>query len=398
MKFINKNVFQFLVSCFWLFPSVFAWTLELNQEEVPADEEASIQEVLRISAERFKLQGDVKTRDVHTKDHGCIKASFEVLEGLSPELRKGIFSYKDGEPAPKYKSWIRYSNGDGKIQPDYIPDSRAMAVKVIGVPGERVDMEGGEKTTKDFLMINHPVFWIKNAKEYVSFLTATNPIDPQPLNFFATRPLEFGIVKSRAAHFVSSLLETSFFSMTPIRYEERAIKYKAKPCTDQLSTKIASFDLERLKVIQGDLLKLTSNPVELKNYVQNNAQELEAWQMYLRKTMAQQLTESEYCYEFQIQFQEDPVTMPIEDPRIEWTSKFHTVAKIYIPIQSFGSGEKEDPQDLFCENLSMMTWNSPVSHKPMGGVQRVRKAVYPFISKARHTGNGVQKTEPTGNE
>src|ERR1700730_17055556 len=45
-------------------------------------------------------------RDVHSKTHGCIKATFTVLDGLDSRLRQGLFANPGS-----YEAWIRFSSG-----------------------------------------------------------------------------------------------------------------------------------------------------------------------------------------------------------------------------------------------------------------------------------------------
>ena len=87
--------------------------------------------------------------------------------------------------------------------------------------------------------------------------------------------------------------------------------------------------------------------------------------------------------------------MPIEDPTIEWSEKdapFIPVARITIPAQAFTSPE----QLAFCENLSFTPWHAIPEHRPLGGINRVRKTVYDTISRVRHELNGDKRLEPTG--
>ena len=89
--------------------------------------------------------------------------------------------------------------------------------------------------------------------------------------------------------------------------------------------------------------------------------------------------------------------MPVEDPTIVWDeikAPFIEVATIRIPKQQFNS----EAQQTFCENLSYTPWHALADHRPVGGINRVRKAVYERISLLRHQLNKAPRVEPTGNE
>jgi hypothetical protein len=80
--------------------------------------------------------------------------------------------------------------------------------------------------------------------------------------------------------------------------------------------------------------------------------------------------------------------MPIEDTSIEWDeaiSPFETVADIRLPAQDFDSPE----QNIDCDNLSFNPWHALPEHRPIGGINRLRKAVYESISSYRLERNGA---------
>lgn len=75
------------------------------------------------------------------------------------------------------------------------------------------------------------------------------------------------------------------------------------------------------------------------------------------------------------QNQTDPANQPVEDPTILWDERkapFVEVANIRIPKQTFDSEAQQD----FCENLSFTPWHALPEHRPVGGINRMRKAVY----------------------
>ena len=63
-----------------------------------------------------------------------------------------------------YDAWIRFSSSSGTPQPDSKLDGRGMAIKLMGV-------SASPSTTQDFVMINNPVFMVRNAIDYVDLQT-----------------------------------------------------------------------------------------------------------------------------------------------------------------------------------------------------------------------------------
>ena len=331
--------------------------LELGKEYPAPDEAAHTEEILKLFAgmtER-KYPPGVRPmrRDAHTKAHGLLKAEFSVLSGLPDRARVGLFK----QPAT-YQAWIRFSSAFSSIASDRDVDVRGMAIKVMGVEGEKLLEREKLEKTQDFLLINHSVFFSPNVKEYMEFsreyVKKENPIQ------YLLRPVGWRqafILYQASRQDVANPLTTRFWSSVPFKHGPAAIKYSATPCDGEQKGKPGS----------------SPN--------------------FLREAMVAYLNEREACFDFAVQFQTDPVKMPIEDPSIDWderASPFVKVAKIRIPRQVFDS----ERQNEYAENLSFTPWHCLPEHQPIGGVNRIRKTVYEHISTLRHTANGVPRREP----
>ena len=325
-----------------------------NNEEVPANEDAGTQQIVRMIEEsvRAEAKNGLARRGAHAKAHGCVQAEFRVLDNLPEEVRVGIFR----DPRV-YPAWIRYSNAFGKMQDDSVGDARGMAIKLMGV-------ERSESGTQDFVMINHPVFLVRNAADYVEFQKALSEDRPvkfffPSLNPFNFRLHEFGIAIAIRSTKIANPLDSRYWSTTPSLFGDTGMKFSARHCGP------ASPFTE------------TTSPD------------------FLRENMQKHLVESEACFDFLVQLRKRPSEMPIEDPTVEWSEKdspFIPVARITIPAQAFAS-----PKQLaLCENLSFTPWHAIPEHRPLGGINRVRKTVYDTISRVRHELNGEEGREPTG--
>ena len=335
-----------------------------SYEAIPAGEAvASAQTAALISgtvAKDAKETGSAH-RDAHAKAHGCVRAQFRVDEHLPPELRQGIF-----QEGRAYRSWIRYSNGSGRAAKDSEGDGRGMAIKLLGVPGPK--LSGDEKATQDFLMINSPVFFVRNAADYVQFSEAAAA--GRPFSFFihGINPFRwrFHELKNALALLrkkTNNPFDIRYWSLTPYLLGETGpMKYSARPC--------AAAPSEKTDRKKPD---------------------------FLRNAMSARLKSGGACFEFLVQLRADPSREPVEDPTVEWSEKaspFRKVATIDIPAQRFES----PAQQKFCEDLSMNPWHALPEHRPLGGINRVRKVVYEAISKLRHDLNGAPRSEPTGDE
>ncbi|MCV3216622.1 catalase family protein [Plectonema radiosum NIES-515] len=338
--------------------------LELDKEYPSPDEVSAIQTIEQMIVQKIEHNYQAgerpSRRDAHAKHHGCVKAEFIVENNLSEEMKFGILK----EPGKKFTACIRFSNGSGKPQADSKGDGRGMAIKLLGVSGEKLLTD--EKNTQDFVMINHPVFFIRNLQDYIDFFKSQEAEGKGPLKFFfpGLNPLkwrlqEFAIATSIQRKKIVSPLAIQYWSMTPYKLGNRAIKFSAKPSVDRIS---------------GGTVSSSDN--------------------YLKEAMVEHLKSKEACFDFLVQFQTDADKMPIENSTVEWKAPFLKVATIKIPPQSFDSSEQME----FCENLSYTPWHSLPEHQPLGAINRCRKPIYNSISQARHQLNAVSRQEPTESE
>jgi len=321
-----------------------------------------------------KESGPTYRRDAHAKAHGCVTATFTVRDDLPERLRTGVLV-----PGRQYKAWIRFSNGNAELRPDHAKDARGMAIKLMGVEGDKLlpSPPGAPPLeTQDFLMINHPVFFNRNVEEYEGFIRYQSDGSQFGYFFRDANPMDWQIreliIGSQVLGRIGSPLQTQYHSMTayalgvdvasaesPPPYRN-AMKYSARSCTPKRPARVDKNDPD-----------------------------------YLRRTLAEQLELEEGCFDFLVQVQDPEKNMPIEDPTVEWKTSdapFQQVASIRIPPQEFDSPER----NAFCEDLSFTPWHGHVDHRPLGGLNRIRKAVYEEITVYRHARNKRPFTEPRG--
>lgn len=322
---------------------------------VPASEAIAIQQITQIVEENIRTAAKhgPAPRDVHFKAHGCVKAEFHVLQ-LPDAMQSGIFT----KAARTYPAWIRYSNGSGKVQDDSVGDARGMAIKLMGI-------ESSQSGTQDFVMINHPVFFVRNATDYLEFQKAVaqdalSKFFLPGLNPLNLRLHELAVAFAIRSRKVDNPLDIQYWSATPYRFGDTAMKFSVRPCG---------------KPIYASAESGSPN--------------------FLRENMRKHLANGDACFDFMVQLRTHPMDMPIEDPTIEWSDKdspFIPAAKITIPSQAFDTPE----QLKFCEDLSFTPWHAVFDHQPLGGINRVRKAVYDTSSRIRHELNGIESREPIG--
>lgn len=330
-------------------------------EKLQPNEEVLAQNIAQVIEKSIREQYTAGNalRDAHPKAHGCVRAEFHVSKNIPAQFAKGVFI-----PDQSYQAWIRFSNASNDASSaDIDKDARGIAIKLLGVSGEKILESEKQATTQDFIMINHPVFFANDAKRYLSFINDVNSHNmirklhiPFALGFKGT----MNALKARNSQ-IANPLYTRYWSMVPYQLglgnDRQAVKYSVRSCS------------------------VTAN-----NLPKNPSHD------FLREALKNTLHQTDACMEFLIQ----PRTsnkMLVEDSMTEWDEKaapFYQVATIHIPKQNFDTPE----QNKFCENLSFTPWHALPEHKPLGAVNRMRKIIYENISRVRHDMNSAPRQEP----
>ncbi len=321
----------------------------LDGENVPPGEAQALQTILRHIEARVRdhARHGAARRDAHPKAHGVVRATFRVLDNLPNEWRAGLFA------APQaYPCFIRFSNGSDVPGTDRLGDVRGMAIKLLGVAGSR-------SGTQDFLLINSPVLFVRNCADYVDFFAA----EPRWRFFFPGwnalkfRWRELFVALAIARQKPGNPLNMRYWSTTPFLFGTIACKFSARPAGP-------------------------ASP-----FTQREAPD------FLHDNLAQHLAGQGAEFDFMVQMRGKPATMPLEDAAVPWGERatpFVPVARILIPPQDFDHAS----QRAFGEDLSFTPWHGLDAHRPLGGINRVRRMVYEHISRLRHELNGVERREP----
>ena len=338
-------------------------------EAIPLDEAQDIERVVQATRSllaRHQAKSGEFVADVHVKPHGYADGELRVLPNLPDELAQGLF-----EHATTYRTVVRFSNAASQPQSDALPDGRGIAIKVLGVTGDVVSADEPNATAQDFLMINHPVFFARTVKDFLRLERVLVKADDSPLATVQGaltggdwNPLnwhwrEMLSVAQIAGHLPAHPASNTYFSASPIRFGRYVAKYRAKPAGDRLDSYL-------------DLVgKLGTDP--------------DAMRLALEETLRTQ----EVLFEFQVQLRTSEQTMPIEDPTIEWPeseSPYRTVAHLLLPRQEITPLRSQDAY----RNLAFNVWHALTAHRPLGGINRARRAAYPVSSAWRRQPTGAK--------
>ncbi len=305
-------------------------------------------------------------RGQHPKAHAVLKAKF-IVEHVPEDLRFGLFAVEKTYPA-----WIRFSSSHSPPQSDAERDAHGMAIKVVEVEGEKILPNERRMTTQDFILVNHRTFFLRDAEgvaEFAEDVTASaslRDVKRHAIEFFLRRGdfHDAGTLLRTIHTRPPNPLDVEYWSQTPYALgDDHAVKYSVRPTGPPIGA-------------------LGSPPSDWG-----------ALEEAVEKALAP--VDAEYWFEFRVQRQADPVSMPIEDPTVRWNERdsgFRTVAMIRIAHQDMTTRER----GAFGENLSFTPWHSLWAHRPLGAINRVRRAVYPASSHLRHERNRARVCEPGG--
>ncbi len=306
-----------------------------EEARIAADMIGAIRE---ISEQRYP-QGRV-LRFNQAKGHGCLAGEFRVLEGLEPALAQGLFAGPAAYPAVlRFASATQFDDRE--------KDFRGLSIKLTGVPGEPLLGDPGEQ---DFLFNSHPALFAGTPGDFLAFIEATRDgrvwrYFLNPAHWYSLGPI------LRGRDRIDDPLAIRYFSTTPFRHggESTAVKHAVRPCPG------------------------TVEPVSVETH-----------EDFLADAMAARLAAGPVCLEFMVQPQTDPASMPVENAAEIWDearSPFRPVARITVERQDFRA------RDGLCERMSFNPWQTLPEHRPLGGINRVRRAVYAEAAEFRRDEN-----------
>lgn len=310
-------------------------------------------------------------RSVHAKGHGLARGTLTVADDLPPELAQGLFA----SPG-RHEAILRFSTNAGDILDDSIPLPRGLALKVLGVEGERLPGSEGD-ATQDFIMVNGPAFAAPTPKKFLANLKmlAKTTDKAEWAKKAISSVLRGAEAALEAVGGESAMLQTmggarpvhplgaTYYSQTPYRYGDYVAKFSLAP-------------VSRIKDYADETIDASGRPEAI------------------REAMNELLIEQGGTWELRVQLCTDLEDMPIEDASVAWDEKaspFRAVATLEVPPQmAWEHGASERAEDA----LAFSPWHGLAAHRPLGGVNRARKTPYEHSAEYRAEFNHCPIHEP----
>lgn len=311
-------------------------------------------------------------RAVHAKSHALLQGRFSVLPDLPPELAQGLFATR-----ADYAAVVRLSTIPGDLLDDRVSVPRGVAIKVIGVEGERLAGSDGDRT-QDFVLVDAPAFSAPSAAKFLGNLKllakTTDKAEWAKIALSSVlRRVESGIeaigmksaiLTTLGGHALTHPLGESYFSQTAFLYGPYAAKFALIPTSPNL-TALSGAEIDLAGRRDG-----------------------------LREEIAKVIASHPSTWEFRVQLMTEREAMPIEDASVPWPedqSPYRTVATLTVNPQPAWS---EARVHLIDEALSFSVWHGLSAHRPLGAINRVRKPAYEMSARHRSRVNGCPIHEP----
>jgi hypothetical protein len=289
-------------------------------------------------------------RALHRKQLTAAYGTLEVLDGLPRFAQHGLFAQPHD-----YDVWVRLSNGGLDRAPDKVPDIRGFALRVMGVQGDSA-LGIGPAVSQDFTLINQEVFSFAGSDEFVSFVVAASQGGGALLRHVIKRHGFLGgprmlarMLKAAGKPFGGFATET-FFSAVPMASGPYAVRVRLVPASS--NGKAASDARDDYDADFSS--RLARGPLH---------------------------------WDLQLQFFADEKHTPIENPTVNWTTPYHTVARLMLPKQDTRGSEGAEFASKV-EACVIDPWQALAEHRPLGDVQRARKVVYFESQKGRGAHSG----------
>lgn len=294
----------------------------------------------------------------HSKSHGVVTGRLDVAANLPLELAQGMFATPGS-----YEVVVRYASEPGGIDPDQAKRARGLALKVLDVPGDKL-RQGW--TSQDFLFNTWPIIPQGDAKVYLDAITARYEHHGNHAATVAAttlkNPAPKGLTFDRTP--AIDVMAHSYYSQGAFRFGDHVAKFAMIPVA---AAQLALADHEVSK---------NDPPSVLSEWVQ------------------EYFSRQEARYELRVQLNVDLETMPVEDASVEWDeqlSPYRTVATVTLPPQASFSPERR----VFAEDvMSWRPWFGLTAFRPLGSINRVRRAGYERLGAWRHEKNATTEVDP----
>jgi len=322
-------------------------------ETIKPDEQEKIQQIKEVMERMQKRNFDLHRkafRATHVKTQGIVKGKLQVHQDLPEHLRQGIFA----EPGKSYDVAARYANEPYLLQRDQEAGPRGLGLKVFGVTGPRLEGVDDSVSTQDFLFNNAPSIELTDIDTTLDIMSLREKYFDDPAALGRQLKMRTDLVKQHAPYLLpnNNIISHAMYTQSAFRFGQYYGHMALFPILD--SQKAANDKVEK------------DDP-----------------SCVLSDWLFDYFGGKEAKYDFKIQLGTDPSHHPTEDGSVVWdeaTSPYQSIGIITFPAQNSFSHERR----VFWEDRMLLdVWRGLDAHRPLGGINRLRKDVYPHSKRTR---------------
>ncbi|MEQ6901389.1 peroxidase family protein [Nocardioides sp. YIM 152588] len=333
-----------------------------------AAERAEFEELARrimsaqlVAQEKAGAQGvpHALARTLHAKATLAVDdAELRFRDDLAEDLRHGF-----AQPGAAYRTVVRFSNAGNVGAADFEQDLRGLAMRVV------VD----EDTSHDLLGTNWPVSHARDARQFVEFAHATAGSGAARAAGVVRLVRLFGAgetkrmlenVLTARKHQPGSVFTETYFSRGAFCWgPSLAVRFLVRPAPETATSHPSDHDPSYLTT--EAVGRLSGGPVRM-----------------------------ELC----VQRYQDPESTPIEDTAVAWTeaaAPAEHVADLVLRQADLTTPQAQQRAEAI-EPLAFNPWNTTEDFRPLGNLNRARKAAYDASAAARSGTRWLTET-PTRN-
>ncbi|GAA2411184.1 hypothetical protein GCM10010191_20320 [Actinomadura vinacea] len=293
---------------------------------------------------------------------GVENARLRFHHDLPEDLRVGF-----AQPGAEYPVIVRLSNASGVRQPDFAPDLRGAALRI----------QEGPDQAHDLLMTNHPVSHARHAREFVAFAQAMAGADTnlrKGIALFVKLPAAVGWstaarmrrnVTAGARREVRSLALETYWSRGAILWGDAGpVRFRLRPAAGASAAPPPS----------------QTDPD------------------YLAHEISARLATSEIAFDLCVQRYVDARRTPVENGAADWNEEdapVVPVATLTIPRQNLDTADARAVATRI-DQLAFDPWITTEEFRPLGNLNRARKAAYE-ASSAHRRGHRFMTPPPKRN-
>ena len=346
-------------------------------ETIEPDEQETHAKIIDVMTKGQNITQDKYGKAVrisHAKTHGVLKGELVVHDNLPIELAQGMFA-----KGATYPALVRMSTAPGEYTDDSkLSTSRGMAVKVFTITGPK--LEGHTADTQDWVFDTGPEFITGGAKAFLQAFKPNAEIAPKlsdnvkgavsTVSRLTNEALNAVGMNSNKLDFYghpkNHPLTEPYFSQTAYRYGDYVAKLGFFPDSPGLAELMKhDFDPET-----PDAFREATNAFFQQHPVE---------------------------FSLRVQLNTGLEDMSIEDATAKWSeedSQYQEVARLVLPIQTAWDAGR----DTFVEPLSFSPDHGLAAHRPLGSINRARRAAYAALSTIRRRENNKPTAETTSTE